>query len=65
MAIAIKMRDELSPDVIDDSDFQSVIQALQSARVQGMEFLIMEKKDGFQKAFYLPNLNTIEESDAF
>lgn len=67
MPIAIKMRGELEPSVIEDSDFQEVVQGLQMAKMKGMEFMILDKDDGFKKAFYLPNLSSIEEfgEDAF
>lgn len=61
--IAIKMRNELTPDLLNERDFDDVVNAIQLARAQGMNFLILEKDDGYKKGFWLDNLNTLEEID--
>lgn len=65
-SIQIKMRDELNPSTVSADSFMDIVNAIQLTRSKGMDFLILEKDDGNQKAFYIPNINTIDEvTDAF
>jgi hypothetical protein len=60
MPVIVTMRGELTGTVLDES-FDDTLLQFEKAHAQGADFMALHKTDGYRRAFYLPNVNHIDE----
>lgn len=63
MGVIISMQNELTGGTEVDSPFDDTIRDLNQAALEGMAFVGMERPNGKRVAFFLPNINKVDETD--
>lgn len=57
------MQNELIGGTELDDTFDDALQEFNAAAADGLMFITMRKRDGNRKAFFIPNVNAIDEVD--
>ena len=63
MGVRINMQNELIGGTPLDDTFDDALREFNQAASEGHLFLTMRKLDGNRKAFFIPNVNTIDETE--